>query len=128
MVRGCSAFVLKQPRLLNFPVEKCIIEINLDPCGNVFCCRAQKGGPLRVFQSMNHLASTGKLLIVVGLVIAGLGFLLAYASPFLQKLPIGRLPGDVYYKRDNFVFYSPLGTSLLISAIATLIMYLLSRR
>jgi len=66
----------------------------------------------------------GRLLIVVGviLVIVGAVFLLAPKIPWL-----GRLPGDISFKRGNFSFYFPLGTCILISIILTLIMYLFRR-
>ncbi len=41
---------------------------------------------------------------------------------------LGRLPGDIYYKKDTFVFYFPLATSIVISVIISLVLYLLSRR
>ena len=48
----------------------------------------------------------GKLLVFLGLGIAGLGLLM------MLGLPIGRLPGDIYVKRDGFSFYFPLTTSI----------------
>jgi hypothetical protein len=67
----------------------------------------------------------GKYLIIIGLVIVAVGLIISLAP----KIPfLGRLPGDIYYKRDNLVFYFPLATSILISIIATLILYLFSRR
>ncbi len=67
----------------------------------------------------------GKTLIIIGLVIvaAGIIVMLAPRVPFL-----GRLPGDIYYKKDNFVFYFPVATSILISVIASLVLYFLTRR
>jgi uncharacterized protein HemY len=45
------------------------------------------------------------------------------------KIPfLGRLPGDIFIKRDNFIFYFPLTTSILISIILSFILYLISRR
>ncbi len=74
---------------------------------------------------MNTLYPLGKFLIILGLVIAGLGVLLTLAP----KIPyLGRLPGDIYYKRDNLVFYFPLGTSILISIVLSLLFYILTRR
>ena len=66
----------------------------------------------------------GRLLIVIGaiLVIVGAVFLLAPKLPWL-----GRLPGDISFKRGNFSFYFPLGTCILISAILTLIFWLFRR-
>ncbi|MEW5804268.1 MAG: DUF2905 domain-containing protein [bacterium] len=44
------------------------------------------------------------------------------------KIPyIGRLPGDIYIKRDNFRFYFPITSSIVISIILTLIFFLISR-
>jgi len=67
----------------------------------------------------------GKFLIIVGLLILVLGLLLTFAG----KIPfIGKLPGDIVIQKRNFVFYFPLGTSILLSIILSLIFYLLSRR
>jgi len=64
----------------------------------------------------------GRLLIIVGLLIAGAGLLM------MLGFPIGRLPGDFSYKRGNFSFYFPLATSILASIILTLLMMLFGRR
>jgi hypothetical protein len=68
----------------------------------------------------------GRLLIIMGGVIALLGFLLMLGP----KLPfrLGRLPLDFHYQRDNFTFYFPLGTSILISVLLTLVFAFFSRR
>jgi Protein of unknown function (DUF2905) len=58
----------------------------------------------------------GKTLILVGLAIAGIGLLV------LLGVPIGRLPGDFYVRRENFSFYFPLTTSIILSIILTLIL------
>jgi hypothetical protein len=63
----------------------------------------------------------GKLLIVVGLVIAGVGLLV------MLGVPVGRLPGDVTVKRGNFTFYFPLATSIIASILLTLLLSLLRR-
>ena len=66
----------------------------------------------------------GKSLIVIGLVIAAIGLLLTLAG----KIPwLGRLPGDIFIKRDNFSFYFPLATSILISIILSLLLWLFRR-
>jgi hypothetical protein len=57
----------------------------------------------------------GKLLVVVGLGLAALGLLI------MMGLPVGRLPGDIYMKRDNFTFYLPITTSIILSVILALI-------
>ena len=60
----------------------------------------------------------GKLLIIVGilLVVIGLAFVFADKIPFL-----GRLPGDIYIKREKFSFYFPITTSIIISIILTIL-------
>ena len=66
----------------------------------------------------------GKLLFFVGLVLAAVGALL-WVGP---KLPwIGRLPGDIVVERLHFKFYFPLTTCIILSAVLTLIMWLLRR-
>ena len=71
---------------------------------------------------MNDL---GRLLIGVGLVlvIAG-GFLLLLGR---TGFPLGRLPGDISYRGRNVSVYFPLGTSILLSVVLSLVFYLLSR-
>ncbi|WP_456427378.1 DUF2905 domain-containing protein [Desulfurobacterium sp.] len=69
----------------------------------------------------------GKTLIVMGFFLALTGILLILISKMPGGLSIGRLPGDIYIKRDNFTFYFPITTSILISIIFSLILYLLSR-
>ncbi len=58
----------------------------------------------------------GKVLVLLGLAIAGLGLLM------MLGLPLGRLPGDIAVKRDNFSFYFPITTSIILSIILTLIL------
>ena len=71
---------------------------------------------------MSHL---GKTLIVIGLVIAAIGLAVSLSG----KVPwIGRLPGDIIYRGKNVTFYFPLATSLLVSVILTLILWLINRR
>ena len=64
------------------------------------------------------MAPIGKLLIIVGilLVVIGLAFVFADKIPFL-----GRLPGDIYIKREKFSFYFPITTSIIISIILTIL-------
>jgi hypothetical protein len=70
------------------------------------------------------MAPLGKLLILLGVVIAlvGAGLLLANKIPY-----IGRLPGDIYIKKENFSFYFPVTTSILISLILSLIFWIFRR-
>ncbi len=71
---------------------------------------------------MNEL---GKMLLGVGLVIALVGALILLAARF--GLPLGRLPGDISYKGKNVTFYFPIGTSILISVVLSVILYFFSR-
>lgn len=66
----------------------------------------------------------GKLLIILGVALTILGLLLTFAG----KIPFpGKLPGDIRIERENFSFYFPLGTCLLISLILSVIFWF-SRR
>jgi hypothetical protein len=69
---------------------------------------------------MNVHAGFGWVLLVLGLVIAGIGLvvLLAPSIPWL-----GRLPGDIRIERENFRFYFPLATCLLLSLILSLFLW-----
>nr|WP_323145358.1 DUF2905 domain-containing protein [Sulfurihydrogenibium azorense] len=71
------------------------------------------------------METIGKTLVFLGLVLVVMGFLFI----FLEKLPfgIGKLPGDILIKKDNFTFYFPLTTSLILSVILSLIFILLSK-
>jgi predicted MFS family arabinose efflux permease len=63
----------------------------------------------------------GRLLVVVGLAIAGIGLLM------LVGIPFGRLPGDLVYRRGSFTAYVPIGTSIVLSVLLTLLFVLLRR-
>ena len=64
------------------------------------------------------MPALGKMLVIVGilLVLVSLSFMFANKIPY-----IGRLPGDIYVKREKFSFYFPLTTSIIISIILTII-------
>ncbi len=63
----------------------------------------------------------GKFLIIGGLVIAGIGVVLLFAD----KVPwLGRLPGDITIRRDNFTFYFPIVTSLVLSVVLSILFWL----
>ena len=58
-----------------------------------------------------------------------LGGILLLAGNFAGKVPwLGRLPGDIYIGRENWRFYFPFGTSMLLSAVLSLLLWLFSRR
>jgi hypothetical protein len=66
----------------------------------------------------NAVPALGKMLVILGvvLVVVGLGFMFADKIPY-----IGRLPGDIYIKREKFSFYFPLATCIIISIILTIL-------
>ena len=68
----------------------------------------------------------GRAIIVFGVIMVLLGLILT----FNERLPFrfGRLPLDFRYQRDNFSFYFPLGTSILLSIILSLIFMAINRR
>ena len=71
------------------------------------------------------MVELGKFLVLVGVVIIILGAVLLFTGKL--NLPLGRLPGDFVYRGKNTVFYFPLATSLLLSAILSLIFWLVGR-
>ena len=71
------------------------------------------------------MAELGKLLLIFGAVLLVLGAVLLFAGKF--HLPFGRLPGDFVYRGKNTTVYFPLATSLLLSVILTLLMWLFGR-
>jgi uncharacterized protein YybS (DUF2232 family) len=66
---------------------------------------------------MNDL---GKLLVIVGLLVAVAGALLWSGA---GRTWLGRLPGDIHYSRGHFSFYFPVVTCLLLSAVLTLLLW-----
>jgi hypothetical protein len=62
-------------------------------------------------------------LIILGVILIGAGLL----WPWLTKLGLGRLPGDIVIERDNFRAYIPITTSIVISVVLSLILWLLNR-
>jgi Protein of unknown function (DUF2905) len=62
-------------------------------------------------------------LILLGIVLIVAGLL----WPWLTRLGLGRLPGDIVIERDNFRLYIPIATSIVISVILSLILWLLNR-
>jgi hypothetical protein len=64
-----------------------------------------------------------RLLIVLGVVLVVAGLL----WPLLSRLGLGRLPGDIVVRREGFTFYFPLVTSLLLSGLLTLVLWLFRR-
>jgi hypothetical protein len=71
------------------------------------------------------MADLGKVLIVAGAlaIVAGSAFLLLGRA----HVPLGRLPGDFVYRGKNTTFYFPLATSILVSVVLSVVLYLLGR-
>ena len=66
----------------------------------------------------------GRLLILVGAMLVILGLIINYFG----KIPLlGKLPGDISIERENFKFYFPITSSVLISVLITLIIYIINR-
>jgi hypothetical protein len=69
------------------------------------------------------MAQYGKFIVLVGLVIVGVGVVMM----FVDKIPfVGKLPGDISIKKENFQLYVPLTTSILLSVVVSLIVWLVS--
>ena len=67
----------------------------------------------------------GKMLVVAGAIaiLVGMGLMLAGRA----HIPLGRLPGDIVYRGKNSTFYFPLATSLLVSVVLSVVLYLIGR-
>ena len=81
---------------------------------------------------MGDLSGVGKMIILMGVLVILLGVILTV----LPKLPslsggfgwLGKLPGDIVIKRENFTLYFPLATSLVLSVVVSLLLFFLSKR
>jgi hypothetical protein len=67
--------------------------------------------------------SLGRWLITLGVVLVVLGLL----WPWISRLGLGRLPGDIVIERENFRLYIPIVSSLLISIVLSVILWLVNR-
>jgi len=65
--------------------------------------------------------SMGKILVLTGLLVAGIGLLV------MLGVPLGRLPGDVVYRRGSATVYLPIATSVLLSIVLTLLVTFMRR-
>jgi len=72
---------------------------------------------------LGYAALVQRVLIIVGIVALVLGL----AWPWLAKLGLGRLPGDIHVEREGFSFFFPLTTSLIISVVVSLLIWLFRR-
>lgn len=64
-----------------------------------------------------------RTLIVIGLLIAAIGL----GWPWLRKLPLGRLPGDIHIVREGFSFHFPIVTGIVVSLVISLLIWLFRR-
>jgi len=70
------------------------------------------------------MAEIGKLLLILGIILSIMGLIFIFGS----KVPgLGRLPGDIFIKKENITFFFPIVTCILISIIVTLILSLFRR-
>jgi hypothetical protein len=70
------------------------------------------------------MANIPKLLITVGVILIVIGVLWQVGGRFF---PIGKLPGDIYFKKGNTAFYFPIVTSIVLSIVISLILYVVAR-
>jgi len=75
---------------------------------------------------MNSMDNLAKSLVVFGAILVAVGILLYFGGK-VGYLGLGRLPGDIRIERENFNFYFPITTSILISVVLSAIFYLISR-
>ncbi|MBI5183422.1 MAG: DUF2905 domain-containing protein [Nitrospinae bacterium] len=74
---------------------------------------------------MSELSSFGKVLVLLGVILVIVGSIFLFA----EKLPwVGKLPGDIYIRRKNFIFYFPITTSIIISTILSFILLFFSKK
>lgn len=75
-----------------------------------------------------HLEQLARGLVTIGLIIAAIGLMLLFIPriPFIGEY-MGRLPGDIYIKREGFSFYFPVTTGIIVSIIISLILYLFKK-
>lgn len=70
-------------------------------------------------------------LVILGVILILLGIIMSLdiskITDVLSKTKIGNLPGDIVYKKDNFTFYFPLATSIIISIILTVVLNLVAK-
>ncbi|MFC2993426.1 MULTISPECIES: DUF2905 domain-containing protein [Halomonas] len=64
-----------------------------------------------------------RTLIVIGLIIIAVGLL----WPWLSRLPLGQLPGDIAVRRENFSFFFPVTTMIIVSVVLSGLLWLLNR-
>ena len=71
------------------------------------------------------MADLGKLLVLLGAIVMILGIALVVLGR--ANFPVGRLPGDIIYRGKHTTFYFPLATSILLSVVLSVVLYLVGR-
>ena len=71
------------------------------------------------------MTELSKLLVVLGIVLVMAGVVLTVLGK--TNLPLGRLPGDIVYRGKNTTFYFPLATSVLVSVVLSIVLYVVGR-
>lgn len=71
------------------------------------------------------MAEMGRILVILGVSLALIGGIIMLLGR--TGLPIGRLPGDILYRGKNTTFYFPLATSILVSVVLSLVLFLIGR-
>jgi Protein of unknown function (DUF2905) len=101
---------------MSYPVEEIAFrtQVRLHWRSKVGAARLSKQG---------DLTAMARTLIGVGILLVVLGLL----WPWLGRIGLGRLPGDILIERENFTFYAPIGSGLLISLVLSLFLWLLNR-
>lgn len=74
---------------------------------------------------MFDISGFGKILIFFGVILIAIGVLFMFSGRFPW---FGRLPGDIYIKKENFTFYFPLATSIILSIVLSIILFFIGRR
>jgi hypothetical protein len=75
------------------------------------------------------MSDLGKILIGFGVLMVVVGGVILLAGSLFGKVPwLGRLPGDIHVQRGNWSFYFPLATSILLSIVLSLLLWLFGRR
>lgn len=64
-----------------------------------------------------------RILIILGIVFLAAGLM----WPWLAKLPLGRLPGDIFIERDNLRFYFPITSGIIVSLVISLLLWIFRR-
>jgi hypothetical protein len=71
------------------------------------------------------MGEIGRILIFCGAVLLVIGVAILLLGR--TNLPIGRLPGDIFYRGKNTTFYFPVATSILLSVVLSIVLYVISR-